>query len=70
MLEERGERYGSGAFGEGLFAFEQHEDGFGDFLFVYGDEFVDIVLDEGEELLSGAVYGDAVGELPGGSGGW
>ena len=46
-LQEGGEGGGAGAFGEGLFALEQEEDGGGDFVFVNGDDFVDVLCDDG-----------------------
>ena len=47
-LHDCGEGGGAGAFGEGLFLFEQHEDGAGDFFVVDGDDFVDVAGDEGK----------------------
>ncbi len=44
-LQECGQGSGARSFGEELFAFEQNEDGLGDFFFIHGDDFVDIFLD-------------------------
>ncbi len=46
VLEQRGESGGAGAFGEGLLALEQHEDGGGDLVFFDGDDLVDVGFDE------------------------
>ena len=50
-----------------LLALEQDEDGAGDFLFVDGDELVDILRNQREGAVAGAADGDAIGD--GGLGG-
>ena len=57
---------GAGAFGEGLFAFEQDEDGGGDLVFVDGDDLVDIFFYDREGKPAGGADGDAVGDGGGG----
>src|ERR1035437_155800 len=66
-LDDRGKGCGSGALGEGLLLFEEHEDGAGDFFVVDGDDFVDVVANHGQGEVAGASDGDAIGD--GGLGG-
>ena len=66
FLDERGEGGRTGAFGDGLLALEQEEDGVGDLLFVDGDDVVDVAVDDGEGEVAGAAHGDAVGDGGGG----
>ncbi len=66
-LHDGGQRGGAGAFGEGFFLFEKHEDGAGDLFVVDGDDFVDVAGDQRERDVAGAADGDAVGD--GGFGG-
>ena len=61
-MDDGGERCGSGAFGEGLFLLEKHEDGAGDFFVVDSDDFVDVAGDKGKRDVAGAADGDAVGD--------
>ena len=49
-----GEGGGSGAFGQGLFALQQQEDGVGDLFVVDGDDFVDVFLDQGQSAVAGS----------------
>ncbi len=61
-LDDGGERSGSGAFGEGFFLLEKHEDGAGDLFVVDGDDFVYVAGDEGQSEVAGAADGNAVGD--------
>ncbi len=60
-LQQGGKRNRARAFGQRLLLFEQHQNRVGDFLFIHGDQLVDIALDQGQGHFSGAADGDAVG---------
>src|SRR5580658_4426823 len=54
--------YGSCAFGERLFLFQQQQDGVGDFFLVHGDDFVHVFSDQRQRVDSGGAHGDAIGD--------
>jgi len=61
-LDYGGEGGCSGSFGEGLFLFEEQEDGAGDFFVVDGDDLIDVAGDERQGKVAGAPDSDAVGD--------
>ena len=61
-LHQRRQRRRAGALGQRLLAFEQHQDGGGDLLFVDGDDLVDVPRDHRQREFAGAAHGDAVGD--------
>src|ERR1700691_5310183 len=62
FLEQRRQGCSTGAFGQGLFAFQQDEDGAGDLLFIDGEKFVDVFGDQRNGALASATDGDAVSD--------
>src|SRR5690606_25685861 len=60
--DERGDRCGSRAFGDGLLLFEQLEDGVCDLLLAYGHDVVEVAAERGERLFADRAYGDAIAQ--------
>ena len=54
-------RYGTGPFGNGLASFEEDQDGAGDFRFIDGDDFIDVLLTDGEGQIARYLDGDPIG---------
>src|SRR6266702_1268106 len=61
-LHDGSERGGARSLGEGLFLFEQHEDGAGNLFVIDGDDFVDVAGDKGQGKVAGAADGDTIGD--------
>ncbi len=61
-VDESRNRRRASAFGQSFFAFQQQQDGVGDFFFFDGNDVVHILLNQRQGALAGAPDGDAIGD--------